>query len=92
MIIRNLFPDQPDKVHIFEAVGGAGVRIIEWQQLKKSIGSSKKKHYSRVVYRKVDFDRAENFNDLVTFFQETLGKDYGLFKMKKIMRTKSVTS
>ena len=35
MIIRNLFPDEPDKVHIFESVGGAGVRITDWDSTKK---------------------------------------------------------
>ena len=38
MIIRNLLPHEADKVHVFEAVGGAGVRIVEWDQLKQVIG------------------------------------------------------
>ena len=38
MIIRNLFPKSPEKIHVFEAVGGEGVRIIEWNDLKTIIG------------------------------------------------------
>ena len=49
MIIRNLFPDEPDKVHIFESVGGAGVRITDWDSTKSQVGP--KKHYVKVVYR-----------------------------------------
>ena len=57
MIIRNLFPDQPEIVHIFEAVGGKGVRVIEWNEIKKTVGHEKNKHYSKIVYRQVEFDR-----------------------------------
>ena len=46
MIIRNLFPDHPNQVHIFEAVGGEGVRIIEWNEMKTIIGQEKSMHYS----------------------------------------------
>ena len=68
MIIRNLFPDQPDTIHIFEAVGGEGVRIAAWDDMKTVIGEGKKKHFSKVVYRQVDFDRKEHFTELVLFF------------------------
>ena len=41
MIIRNLEPDSPSKVHIFDAVGGDGVRITEWDEIKDDIGPEK---------------------------------------------------
>ena len=68
MIIRNLFPDHPNQVHIFEAVGGEGVRIVEWNETKQSIGEEKNRFYSKVVYRQVEFDRSQHFDELIQFF------------------------
>ena len=59
MIIRNLDPKDRSKIHVFEAVGGDGVRIIEWDMVKSDIGPNK--FYNKVVYRKVDFVRNQNF-------------------------------
>ena len=55
MIIRNLEPDHPDRVHVFEAVGGDGVRIIDWDEVKDDLGPNK--FYKKIAYRKVDFVR-----------------------------------
>ena len=59
MIIRDLDPEDRSKIHVFEAVGGDGVRIVEWDMIKEDIGPTK--HYNKVVYRKVDFKRDKNF-------------------------------
>lgn len=63
MIIRDLDPDDRSKVHVFEAVGGDGVRIIEWEMIKEDVGATK--HYNKVVYRKVDFKREKHFTQLL---------------------------
>ena len=41
MVIRNLEPQTPNKVHIFDAVGGDGVRIVEWDEVKEDVGADK---------------------------------------------------
>ena len=63
MIIRNLEPDNPHKVHVFEAVGGDGVRIIEWDEVKEDVGPNN--FYAKIVYRKVDFVRDHNYSKLL---------------------------
>ena len=55
MVVRNLDPENSKMIHLFEAVAGDGVRIIEWDSMKASVGPNK--HFGKVVYRKVDYDR-----------------------------------
>lgn len=63
MVIRNLEPQNPNKVHIFDAVGGDGVRIVEWDEIKEDVGIDK--FYRKIVYRQVEFVRNDNFGKLL---------------------------
>jgi hypothetical protein len=71
------FETDPSEVYLVEATGSQGVSLNKWSILRHHVGPGK--HYEKVIYRHVNFDRGEKMvQNLEKFLSEAVGQNYGL--------------
>ena len=78
-------PFDPLKLHYIESVSNEGVRLQTWDKISNEIG--KKKHYKKVVYRRVNIQRCSHLQTLVDeFVNQALGHEHNINSLKLIKR------
>ena len=86
MIIKQNTLD--NDLYLLEAVS-SGVRLIRWRDIAEIVGEEDGKWFSRVCYRKVNFERTDYINNkFIEFANQTIGAKYEI-SYSKLTRDKS---
>jgi hypothetical protein len=70
MILKS--ENEEDEIFLVEAIGGIGVSLNKWQNIRPHIGEGR--FYERVIFRHINFDRSDKMVDnLEKFLDEAVG-------------------